>query len=179
MSVTTHSYSFLHTTYFAEEIILLPYTPHWEAASGLVLYSGDDAVDGKRSCSDAPLSPLLSACGPPVKIIPGSLYDGAALIAPEDGNTRGIWRPPRCGHRWSGCYPFRNRLATEAYPRINYSGRTKLSGEGGNSESVAIFIGQKWPPPGSGLPLRPKGGKIRQSSLTGPVVVGPLLIIIF
>ena len=31
----------------------------------------------------------------------------------------------------------------------------------------------------AGLPLRPRGGKIRQSALTGPVVVDPLLIVIF
>ena len=33
--------------------------------------------------------------------------------------------------------------------------------------------------PGPGLPLRPVGDKIRQSVLTGPVVVDPLLIVIF
>ena len=54
---------------------------------------------------------------PTCKKIPGSLYDGAALIAPEYGNTCGIWRPPCCGHGWSGCRPRRNLLATEAYPQ--------------------------------------------------------------
>ena len=79
--------------------ILLPYTPPRKPFSGLVLCSGNDAVDGDRSCSDtAPLFPLLAAGGPPVKNRPGSLYDGAALIVPEYGNTWGIWLPPCCVH---------------------------------------------------------------------------------
>ena len=83
-------------------IILSPYTPPWKPASGLVLCSFDDAVYGDWSFSEtSPLSPLLAAGVPPVKIRPGSLYDGAALIAPEDGNTRGIWRPHLKSHKIS------------------------------------------------------------------------------
>ena len=89
--VHAHSDRCLHTNYFAEAIILLPYTPPRNPASGLVICSDDDAIDGDQSCSNTTtLSPLLSAVGPPVKKFPGSLYDGAALIAPEDGNTCGI-----------------------------------------------------------------------------------------
>ena len=88
MSVTTQSDRCLHMNYFGEAIILLPYTPPWKPASVLVLCSGDNAAYVDWSCSDtAPLSPLLAAGVPPVKIRPGSLHDGAALIAPEDGNT--------------------------------------------------------------------------------------------
>ena len=97
---------------------MLPYTAPRRPASGIVLCSGDNAVNGNRYCSNnAPLSPILASGGPPVKIRPGSLYDCAALIAPEDGNTRSIWLPPWCGHQWSGFHPHRNRLATETYPQ--------------------------------------------------------------
>ena len=117
MSVTTHSDRCLHPNYFAERSYCFHIPPPQNPASGLVLCGGYDVVDGNRSCSNtASIYPLLAAGGPPVKINPGSLYDGAALIAPEDGNTRGIWRPPRCGHRWSVYRPRRNRLATDAYP---------------------------------------------------------------
>ena len=89
---------------------MLPYTPLQKRASEIFLCSVNDTVDGNRSCSNtAPIFPLLAA---------GGQYAGAAVISPEDGKTRGIWRPPRCGHRWSGCFPRRNRLATEAYPRL-------------------------------------------------------------
>ena len=46
---------------------------------------------------------------------PGLLYDGTSLIASEGGNTRGIWRPPHCGHQQSCCRPRQNRLTTEEY----------------------------------------------------------------
>ena len=49
MSVTTHSDCWLNTNYFAKAIIFLPYTPPRKPASGLVLCSGDDAVDGSWS----------------------------------------------------------------------------------------------------------------------------------
>ena len=105
----------IRTTFLSNNIVAI-YPPPRNPASGLVLCSGNDAIDGGRSCSHtAPLLPLLAVGGPPVKFRPGSLYDGAALIVPEDGNTRGIWRPPCCVHRWSGCSPCRNRLTTEAY----------------------------------------------------------------
>ena len=104
MSVTTHSYCCSCPKLLYWAIILSPYTPPRKPTSGLVLCSGDDVINGDWYCSDtAPLSPLIAASGPPVKICPGSLYDGAALIAPEDGNNLGIWRPPCCGHGWSGC----------------------------------------------------------------------------
>ena len=105
-------------------IILSKYTPPWKPGSGLILCSGDDAVDGNQSCSDnAPLFPLLVADGLPVKIRPGSLYDGVVLIVPEDGNNRGIWSPLWCGHRRSGCLSRHNLFATEAYPRLILQGR--------------------------------------------------------
>ena len=64
-------------------IILLPYTPPRKPAYGLVLCSGDDTVDGDWSCSEtAPLSPILAAGSPPIKICPGSLYNGDSLIVP-------------------------------------------------------------------------------------------------
>ena len=98
-------------------MILLPYNPPWKPDYGIVLCSCNNAVDGDQSCSDiAPLSPLIANGVPPVKNSTGSLYDGAALIAPEGGNTYGIWRPPRFVHQWSGCFPHHNRLETEAYP---------------------------------------------------------------
>ena len=51
-------------------IILSPYNPPLKPDSGLVLCSGDDAVDGDWSCSDtAPLSPLLAASGHPSKFV--------------------------------------------------------------------------------------------------------------
>ena len=115
-----HSFgSLLTSELLCWAIIFSPYTPPQKPAYGLVLCSGDNTVNGDRSCSDsAPLSPLLTDSGPLVKIRSVSLYDGATLIAPEDGNTRRIWRPPRCGHQWSGYRPRCNRLATEAYPRL-------------------------------------------------------------
>ena len=126
ISVTTNSDRCLHPNYFAERSYCRHIPPPRKPSSGLVLCSDDDAVDVDRYCSHtASLSPILAAGGPPVKIRPGSLYDGAALIAPEGGNTRMTWRPLRCGHRWSGCCPRRNRLAIEAYPRSIISDRRK------------------------------------------------------
>ena len=99
-------------------IILVPYTPPptpppREPASVLILCIGDDAIDGEKYCRNtSPIYPLLATGGPPVKIRPGSLYDDTALIAPEGGNTRGIWHPPCYGHQLSGCRSWHNCLAT-------------------------------------------------------------------
>ena len=94
-------------------ITLSPYTPPREPDSGLVLYSGDDALDGDWYCSDtAPLPPLLAAGGPPVKILPGSLYGSAVLIAPEDGNT--LWASVR-SQRWCPVVFFLGSLSIKAY----------------------------------------------------------------
>ena len=149
-------------------------------ASGLVLCSGEDAVDGDRSCSDtAPLSPPFAACGPPVKIRPGSLYYGAALIAPEDGNNRRIWRSPCCGHRCSGCCPRHNCLTTKAYHWL-------IIPDGQNyRERKAFPKVRQYSRDNSGLPL----GWFYRSTLevaisagvvlTGLVVVDPLSIVTF
>ena len=114
-----HSFGLLLTSkLLCWAIILSTHTPPWKPDSGLVLCSINDAIDGNRFCSDTtPILTLLADGGPPVKLCPGSLYDGAALIVPEDGSTHGIWRPPRCGHLWSGCCLCHNRLAEEAYPQ--------------------------------------------------------------
>ena len=100
-------------------IILSPYTPPRKPASGLVLCSGDDAIDGDWSWSDtAPLYPLINYGGPPVKFRPGSLYDGAALIAPEDGNTlRALVR----SQRWCPVVFLLGSLSIKAYMcRLSY-----------------------------------------------------------
>ena len=94
-------------------IILSPYTPPRKPTSGLVLCSGDNAVNGDWSYSDtAPLSPILAAGGPLVKICPGSLYDGAALIAPEDGNTL---RASVRSQRWCPVVFLMGPLSIKAY----------------------------------------------------------------
>ena len=94
--------AYVRTTFLSHHIVAI-YPPR-KPDSGLVLCSEDDAVDGDWYRSDtAPISPILPAGGPPVKNRPGSLYDGAALIAPEDGNTLQAsvrsqrWCPVRLG----------------------------------------------------------------------------------
>ena len=68
---------------FCWAIILSPYTPPRKPAYGLVLCSGDDTVKGDWSSSyTSPLSPLIAAGSLPVKIRPGSLYNGNSLIVP-------------------------------------------------------------------------------------------------
>ena len=97
----------------SDHIVAIYPLPPRKPSSRLVLCSDDKAVNGDRSCSNTTLLyPLLDTGGPPVKIRPGLLYDGAALIAPEGGNTQGIWSPPRCGHRQPVCCPRHNRLTT-------------------------------------------------------------------
>ena len=106
--------AYIRTTLLSDHIVAI--YPPWKPDSGLVLCSGDDAVDGNWYCSNTtPISPLLASGSPHIKICPGSLYDGATLIAPEGGNNRGVWRPPCCGHWWSVCCPCCNFLAKEAY----------------------------------------------------------------
>ena len=57
-------------TFLSDHIVAI-HSP-WNPASGLVLCSSDDAVDGKQSWfGTAPLPPLLSAGVPPVKKWPG------------------------------------------------------------------------------------------------------------
>ena len=170
--------AYIRTTLLSDHIVAI-YIPPQKSASGPVLCSGDDAIDGDRSCSNTtPLLPLLVAGGPPVKIHPGSLYGGAVQIAPEDGNTRGIERPPRCGHQFSGCRLHCNRLEIEAYTRSILPTNRSI-GSGRQFRKLVLFTGRYRPPPGPGIPLRPVGSKIRQSVLTGPVVVDPLLIVVF
>ena len=70
-------------------------------------------------------------------------------------------------------------LGNRGISPIYSSGRAKVLGVEGSSESATIFTGRLWPPPGPGLTLRPRGGKIHQIALTYPVVVDPLLIVIF
>ena len=117
ISLTFHSDIWLHLNYFHERSYFrhIP-PPSWKPASVLVLYSGNNTVDGDWSCSNtAPLSPLLATGGPPVKNRPGSLYDSAYLIMPEGRIICKTWHPPCCGHRRSGCCPCHNCLVTEAY----------------------------------------------------------------
>ena len=84
-------------------IIFSPYTPPWKPAYVLVIYSGNNTVDGDQYCSvTAPISSLLATDGPPVKNGLGSIIrrrrpDGAALIVPKGRNTCGICR------RWDCC----------------------------------------------------------------------------
>ena len=114
-----HSFvSLLTSKLLCWAIILLPYTPPWKPSSGLVLWSGKDAVDDDQSYSStAPLSPILAAGIAPVKNCPRSLYERAAKIASEIGNTRGIWIPHCCGHQRSCCCPRCNHFTTESYPQ--------------------------------------------------------------
>ena len=94
-------------------IILLPYTPPRKPVFVLVLCSGNDAVNGNWYFSDtAPLSPILSAGGPSAKIRPGSLYNGAALIASEDENT--LQASVR-SQRWCPVLFLMGPLSIEAY----------------------------------------------------------------
>ena len=145
-------------------IILLSFAVSQKPDSRLVLCSGNDTVDGDRFCSDiGPLSPLLAAGSPPVENNPESLYDGAVMIAPEGGNPRGIWRPPRCGHWRSGCCPRHNRLGTEAYPRLFLQYGKKYQEWKEIMKVQPSSRGDSPPPPPiPGLPLRPRGYKIRQ-----------------
>ena len=147
---------------------------------GLVLCSGDDAVDGNRYCSNTvPLSSFIAAGGPPVKNCLGSLYDGAALIVPERGNTRGNWRSPHCGHRRQGCRPRCNRLATEAYPRSILPDGCKYLEWREIPKVQPSSRGDIGPPPGRGYHSVPEVEISAGILLTGPVVVDPLLIVIF
>ena len=154
--------------------------PPRKPASGLVLCSGDDAVDGDRSCSDTtPLSHILAAGGPPVKKTPGSLYDGAALIAPEGGNTCRIWRPPRCGHRRLGCRSCRNQLATEAYPHSILPDGQRYREWKAIPKVQLSSRGNSGLPPGRGYRSAPEVARSASVALAGTVVVDPLLIVIF
>ena len=113
MSVTTHSNRCLHPNFFAEQSYCRYIPPPWKSASGLVLCSGDDAVDCDRYCSNtAPLSPWRPTRQNSSRIIILRRHADSA----RRWDTCGIWRPPCCGHHWPGCHPCRNRLVTEAYP---------------------------------------------------------------
>ena len=77
----------------------------------------------QRQCRCQPIlqlhrTSISSSCHwqPTRKNCQRSLYDGASLIASKGGNTRGIWRPPCCGHQRSCCRSHQNRLTTDAYP---------------------------------------------------------------
>ena len=150
-----------HPNYFDEWSYCCHISPPWNPASGLVIYSGDDAVDVNRYCSDtAPLYPLLAAGGPLVKNWLGS------IIRRRRANIARGWE-----HPWDLAstllWPSTFRLLSMPQPLgdrvispIDYSGPTQVSGMEGNSESSSVFMGWSRPPPGPGLPLRPGGGKI-------------------
>ena len=176
-----HSFgSLLTSELFCWEIILSPYTPSRKPASGLVLCSGDDAIDGDQSCSNtSSLSPILAAGSPPIKNRPGSLYDRAALIVPEGENTHRIWRPPRCDHCWSGCCPCRNRLVTEAYHRSILLDRRNYWEWKAITKVQPSSRGDIGLPPGRGYRSAPEVARSSIVVLTGSVVADPLLIVIF
>ena len=176
-----HSFgSLLTSKLLFRATILSPYNHPRNPASELVFCSGHDTVYGNWYCSNtAPLSPLLATGGPPVKIIPGSLYDSAVLIAPEYGNTRSIWHPPCCAHRWSGCCPRCNCLATEENPQSILPYGCRYQKWKAITKVRPSSRGDSGFPLGLGLPFRPGDGNIRKSALTGPVVVYPLLVVLF
>ena len=106
MSVTTRSDRCLHPNYFAER----SYCRHIPPLGSLLLDSYSAVVTMSPMLKDIAatlyLYPLFLPLAAHLPIFfPGSLYDSAALIAPEGGNTYRIWRPPRCGHWRSCCRP--------------------------------------------------------------------------
>ena len=160
--------------------MLSPYTPSRNPDSVLTLCSGDDAIRVNRSCSyTAPLSNLLTTGGPPLQNRPGLVYNGASLILSEGKKTRGIWRPPRCGHQRS-CYRIRqNSLTTEEYLwSILLDGRKyqewkKIPKVQPSLQNVSGL------PPVWDYRSAPEVERSSSVALTDPVVVYPLLIVMF
>ena len=117
--------------------------PPWKPASGLVLCSGGDAVDGDRSCRNtAPLSPLLAVGGPPVKNRPGS------IIWEHRADIPRRWEHPRdlvSTLLWPSAVSLLSTpqlLGNRGISPIDSSGRTQLLGVEGNYESAAVFTGR-------------------------------------
>ena len=75
MSVTTHSNCCLHKNYFDER----SYFCHIPPLGSLLMESSSAVAMTPLMATD--LAPLLAAGIPPVKIRPGSLYNGELLIA--------------------------------------------------------------------------------------------------
>ena len=124
-------------------IILLPYNPPRKPAYGLDLCSGDDAVDGGRSCSDtAPLSPLLALGIPPVKNWPGLIIRQLCADSvirwehPQDMASTSLWQST--ARLFSMPQPLGNR----GMSLINSSGRMQVLGVEGKYESAAVFTGR-------------------------------------
>ena len=159
-----------------------PYTPHRKPASGLVLCSGDDAVNVDRCCSDiTPLSPLLAAGGPPVKNWPGLIIRRRRADStrrrerPQDLASTSLW--PSVVRSTYTPKP----IGDIGISLIASSSWTQVSVVEGDSKSAAVFKGRYQPLPRPWLPLRPAPEAARSANvfLTGPVVVDPLLIVIF
>ena len=157
-----------------------PYTPPRKPDSGLVPCNGDDAVDDDRSFRDTvPISLILAVGGPPIKNQTGPLYDGAALITPKGGNAREIWYPPRCGYQRPGCRPCRTHLATEAYTQSILPYRRIYREWKVIMKVQPSSQGDSGLPPGRGYRSAPEVARSAGVVLTDPVVVDPLLIVIF
>ena len=124
-------------------IILSTYTPPRNHASGIVLCSVDKAVDGDQSCSYiAPLSPLISVGGPPVKNWPGSIIwqcrvDSArSWEHPRDMASTSLWPST------ASLLSTPQLLGDRGISPINSSGQTRVSGMEGNYESAAVSTGR-------------------------------------
>ena len=85
-------------------IILSPYTPPSEACFWTCTL--------QWRWSRRHLSPLLASGIPPIRIFPRSLYDGAALIAPEYGN---ILQASVMSQRWDPVVFLLGPLSIKAY----------------------------------------------------------------
>ena len=79
---------------------------------------------------------------------------------PQDLVSTSLW--PSIDRLSSTPQPLGNRDIS----LIDSSGRTQVSGVEGNYEGAAVFTGRYQPPPGPGLPLFPRGGKICQHCTT-------------
>ena len=139
-SMTTHSYI---QNYFSEQSYFFSYNPPQEPASVLVLCSGNNAVYGDRYFSNtAPISHLLAVGGPPVNnwsglIIRQRRADSAKRWEhPRDLASTSLW--PSTVRLLSTLQPIGNRGRSP----INSSGRTQVSGVGGNYKSASIFTGR-------------------------------------
>ena len=160
--------------------IVAMYPPR-NLASGLVLYSGYNTINNNWSCSDtAPISPLLAVGGPPVKKQPGPIIWQRRAYIFRRWETRRTWFPPCCGHRRPGFCPCRNRLATEAYPRsILPDGRKYREWKEIYKVQPSSRGDSPPPPPGRGYRSTLEVERSDLVALTCPVVVDPLLIVIF
>ena len=116
--------------------------PPWKPASGLVLCSGNVAIDDDRSCSDtAPLSLLLADGSPAVE------KSSRIIIRRRRADSASKWEHLR-DLASTSLWPSMVRLLSMLQPLAEigifliYSSRlTKVSGVEGNSESAAVFTG--------------------------------------